>query len=240
MKLFKVLLCIFLLNITVKAYAEDLPPILPVQEPVIQANNPNDIKNANIIDESIESEINKSENGILTNTSQNDVMFLTFTQDFDVNKSEKGKEIVLKSDSEFQDMDGDFIPKNTMFYGKVNSVTKSKSGFRKARAKISIHKMVFPDGRTYRIKGVAKDGSLSSSKGANIVKGVASTIVSVGVCVTGVVLITFECLSIGGAVFAPYTGVAAGLAVAATSRGLNYKVKAGTKIPVRFIKIAEQ
>lgn len=232
MNLLKVLLCVILLNFGMATFASDTITAKS-KDTVIETG----IIKEDILDNTVIDEVQKAE---VSEMGANDVMMLTFQEDFDVNKAEKGKEIPLKLESEFQDMDGEFIPAGTMFYGRVDSVTKSRAGYRRAKAKITIDKMILPDGTMYKVKGKPKSGLLASSAGKNFAKGVGSTVLSVGICVTGLVLITGECLSGVGLVFAPATGIVTGIAVSSTTHGTNYKVKAGTKLPIKFVKLVEE
>lgn len=155
---------------------------------------------------------------------------LYFLDDFNVHKSYVRQEIPFILDEKIVDVDNEIIPAGTKFIAKVADKKESRFCFRRAYVRIVIDKLILPDGKEYAIYPVSIEKNLKSPAVLNAAKCITSSIVAAGVCIFGATIIAIECLSVGGLVLAPYTGAAVGIGIAFTSKGLNYKAKAGTPI----------
>lgn len=163
---------------------------------------------------------------------QSSKLHLAFANEFNVNESEQGDEVLFYLAEALRDNGVIVLPYGTKFVGRIIDKTDSKFGFRKAKANIAINRLVLPSGESYEIFSIPEQGTLTSPVSLNILKGVGTAAIATTVGVFGAAVIAIECLSVGGLIFAPYTGAAIGVAVAASSKGLNYKVNAGTPITI--------
>ncbi len=159
---------------------------------------------------------------------------LKFAHDFDVNKVNVGDKIDFVLPEAISDADGTILPAGTKFIGTVVNKKNSKWAFRRAKANLEITQMTLPNGKRYMISSAPEKGELKSSQALNSVKAVGMSVVGAGVCTIGAAVIAIECLSVAGIVLAPYTGAALGVAFGSTTKGLDYKAKAGTPITIKL------
>ena len=156
-----------------------------------------------------------------------------YKTDFNANKASKGEIVQFISTQDYT-TDGFVIPSGTIFNGEVKHYKKGRWGYRRAKAIITIDKMILPNGQTYNIKASTKRHVLKGSALANVGKGVISFPVAIVVGVTGAVVIMVEAVSIAGLIAVGPTTYLFGRLMGTLTHGVNYKKNEGDDIQLKL------
>ena len=167
-------------------------------------------------------------------TTVNETIPVSFVTELNVNKSQKGQVVQFISEEDYSDNYGVTIPKGTMFYGKIKSMKHSRFGFRRAKARIVVRKMVLPDGKVCKVKAFTKPHVVKGSAVGNVAKGIGMTPVALITIVGGGVAILCEAVTIVGLVAVPPTGMAICGLVGKETKGVNCKIPEGQSIKLRI------
>lgn len=156
---------------------------------------------------------------------------LELESDLDINETNIDDEIYFRLVSKVQASNGMFLPEHTRFAGKFKKIKKSEPVFKRARAYIIIDKIIFPNEKAYTVRMEPKKGSdLKSSQFLNTLRAIPAGIGIIAFSVISVAVVTIESVSVVGLVVVPRTCKGFGILISSMAKGLNYKLKAGSKI----------
>ena len=127
------------------------------------------------------------------------------------------------------------LPEHTRFAGKFVKVKKSEPMFKRARAYIIINKIIFPNEQTYTVRMEPKKGSdLKSPQILNALRVIPASIGVITFSVISVAVVAIESVSVVGLVVVPRTCKGFGILISSLAKGLNYKLKAGSKMQFKL------
>ena len=127
------------------------------------------------------------------------------------------------------------LPEHTRFLGKFKKVKKSEPMFKRAKAYILIDKIIFPNEKIYTVRMEPKSGSnLKSSQILNTLRAFPAGICIITFSVISVAVVAIESVTVVGLVVVPRTCRGFGLLISSMAKGLNYKLKAGSKISFKL------
>ena len=156
---------------------------------------------------------------------------LELESDLDINETDVNDEIYFRLVSKVQASNGMYLPEHTRFSGKFKKIKKSEPMFKRARAYIIIDKIIFPNEKIYTVRMETKKGSdLKSSQFLNTLRAIPAGIGITVFSALSVAVVTIESVSIVGLVVVPRTCKGFGLLISSMAKGLDYKLKAGSKI----------
>ena len=160
---------------------------------------------------------------------------LELESDMDINETNVDDEIYFRLVSKVKASNGMVLPEHTRFVGKFKKIKKSEPVFKRARAYILIDKIIFPNEKIYTVRMEPKKGSdLKSSQILNTLRAIPAGIGIVTFSVISVAVVAIESISIVGLVVVPRTCKGFGLLISSMAKGLNYKMKAGSKITFKL------
>lgn len=163
--------------------------------------------------------------------SPKDTYVLELESDMDVNETNMNDEIYFRLVSKVQASNGMYLPEHTRFVGKFKKIKKSEPIFKRARAYILIDKIIFPNEKTYNLRMEPKNGSdLKSSQILNTIRALPASVGILTFSAISVAVVAIESVSVVGLVVVPRTCKGFGLLISSMAKGLNYKLKAGSKI----------
>ena len=155
--------------------------------------------------------------------------------DIDVNESNVGDEIYFRLVSKVIASNGMVVPEHTRFLGRFKKVKKSEPMFKRARAYILIDKIIFPNEKIYTVRMEPKSGSdLKSSQILNTIRAFPAGIGIITFSIISVAVVAIESVTVVGLVVVPRTCKGFGLLISSMAKGLNYKLKAGSKISFKL------
>ena len=155
--------------------------------------------------------------------------------DIDVNEANVDDEIYFRLASKVQASNGMIVPEHTRFIGKFKKVKKSEPVFKRAKAYILIDKIIFPNEKIYTIRMEPKNGSsLKSSQVLNTIRALPASIGIITFSIISVAVVTIESITVVGLVVVPRTCRGFGILISSMAKGLNYKLKAGSKISFKL------
>ncbi len=155
--------------------------------------------------------------------------------DIDVNEANVDDEIYFRLASQVKASNGMIVPEHTRFIGKFKKVKKSEPVFKRAKAYILIDKIIFPNEKIYTLRMEPKNGSsLKSSQFLNTIRAIPAGIGVITFSIISVAVVTIESVTIVGLVVVPRTCRGFGLLISSMAKGLNYKLKAGSKISFKL------
>ncbi len=155
--------------------------------------------------------------------------------DIDINESNVDDEIYFRLVSKVQASNGMTVPEHTRFVGKFKKVKKSEPMFKRAKAYILIDKIIFPNEKVYTIRMEPKNGSsLKSSQLLNTIRAIPAGIGVITFSIVSVAVVAIESVTVVGLVVVPRTCKGFGLLISSMAKGLNYKLKAGSKISFKL------
>ena len=155
--------------------------------------------------------------------------------DFDINDTNENDEIFFRLVSKVQASNGMYLPEHTRFAGKFKKVKKSEPLFKRAKAYILIDKIIFPNEKIYTVRMEPKKGSsLKSSQFLNTLRAFPAGIGIITFSVISVAVVAIESVTIVGLVVVPRTCKGFGLLISSMAKGLNYKLKAGSKVKFKL------
>lgn len=156
---------------------------------------------------------------------------LELESDLDINETNKNDEIYFRLLSEVKASNGMVLPEHTRFAGKFKKIKKSEPIFKRARAYIIIDKIMFPNEKVYTVRMEPKNGSdLKSPQILNTLRAIPAGIGMVAFSAISVAVVAIESVTVVGLVVVPRTCRGFGLLISSMAKGLNYKLKAGSKI----------
>ena len=160
---------------------------------------------------------------------------LELESDIDVNEANMDDEIYFKLVSKVKASNGMILPEHTRFLGKFKKVKKSEPMFKRAKAYILIDKIIFPNEKIYTVRMEPKNGSdLKSSQFLNTLRAFPAGIGILTFSVISVAVVAIESVTIVGLVVVPRTCKGFGILISSMAKGLNYKLKAGSKISFKL------
>ena len=160
---------------------------------------------------------------------------LELESDLDVNESNMSDEIYFRLVSKIKASNGMVVPEHTRFAGKFKKIKKSEPMFKRARAYIIIDKLIFPNEKVYTVRMEPKKGSdLKSPQILNIIRAFPASVGIITFSVISVAAVALESITIVGLVVVPRTCKGFGLLISSMAKGLNYKLKAGSKIKFKL------
>ena len=155
--------------------------------------------------------------------------------DIDVNEANVDDEIYFRLTSQVIASNGMVVPEHTRFVGKFKKVKKSEPMFKRAKAYILIDKIIFPNEKIYTIRMEPKNGSsLKSSQVLNTLRAFPAGIGIITFSVISVAVVAIESVTVVGLVVVPRTCRGFGVLISSMAKGLNYKLKAGSKISFKL------
>ncbi len=155
--------------------------------------------------------------------------------DIDVNEANVDDEIYFRLASKVVDHNGMIVPEHTRFVGKFKKIKKSEPLFKRAKAYILIDKIIFPNEKVYTLRMEPKNGSdVKSSQFLNTLRALPAGIGIVTFSVISVAVVAIESVTVVGLVVVPRTCKGFGLLISSMAKGLNYKLKAGSKISFKL------
>ena len=155
--------------------------------------------------------------------------------DIDVNETNVDDEIYFRLASQVIASNGMVVPEHTRFVGKFKKVKKSEPMFKRAKAYILIDKIIFPNEKIYTIRMEPKNGSsLKSSQFLNTLRAFPAGIGIITFSVISVAVVAIESVTVVGLVVVPRTCRGFGVLISSMAKGLNYKLKAGSKISFKL------
>ena len=167
--------------------------------------------------------------------SPKETYVLELESDIDVNEADVDDEIYFRLASQVKASNGMVIPEHTRFLGKFKKVNKSKPVFKRAKAYILIDKIIFPNEKIYSLRMEPKNGSsLKSSQILNAIRALPAGIGIITFSAISVAVVAIESVSIVGLVVVPRTCKGFGILISSMAKGLNYKLKAGSKISFKL------
>ena len=160
---------------------------------------------------------------------------LELESDIDVNETNVDDEIYFSLASKVKASNGMVIPEHTRFMGKFKKVKKSEPMFKRAKAYILIDKIIFPNEKIYTVRMEPKKGSdLKSSQFLNTLRAFPASIGIITFSIISVAVVAIESVSVVGLVVVPRTCKGFGILISSMAKGLNYKLKAGSKISFKL------
>lgn len=160
---------------------------------------------------------------------------LELESDMDINETNIDDEIYFRLISKVKASNGMVLPEHTRFVGKFKKVKKSEPVFKRAKAYILIDKIIFPNEKIYTVRMEPKNGSdLKSSQILNTLRAFPAGIGILTFSIISVAVVTIESVSIVGLVVVPRTCRGFGILISSMAKGLNYKLKAGSKISFKL------
>lgn len=167
--------------------------------------------------------------------SPKNVYVLETESDIDVNETNVDDEIYFRLVSKVKASNGMVLPENTRLLGKFKKVKKSEPVFKRAKAYILIDKIIFPNEKIYTVRMEPKNGSnLKSSQILNTLRAIPAGIGVLTFSIISVAVVAIESVTIVGLVVVPRTCRGFGLLISSMAKGLNYKLKAGSKISFKL------
>ena len=155
--------------------------------------------------------------------------------DIDVNETNVDDEIYFRLVSKVKASNGMVLPEHTRFLGKFKKVKKSEPMFKRAKAYILIDKIIFPNEKIYTVRMEPKSGSdLKSSQFLNTIRAFPAGIGIITFSIISVAVVAIESVTVVGLVVVPRTCRGFGLLISSMAKGLNYKLKAGSKISFKL------
>ena len=156
---------------------------------------------------------------------------LELESDMDINETNKDDEIFFRLVSKVRASNGMLLPEHTRFVGRFKKIQKSKPVFKRARAYIIIDKIMFPNDKIYTVRMEPKNGSdLKSSQFLNTIRAIPAGVGVLASSIISVAVVAIESVTVVGLVVVPRTCRGFGLLISSMAKGLNYKMKAGSKI----------
>jgi len=162
------------------------------------------------------------------------VIKASFVSDLDVNKSSNGQIVQFRTTEDYTDAAGKVIPQGTIFKGHIKSVKHGRWAYRRAKVRIVLTEMRFPDGTVYQISGNTKRKVLKGSAIGNIAKGIGTLPFVIVTGVGGTFVILLECVTIVGIIFIVPTGAVVSGLCGKFSNGINCKKNAGDVIKLEY------
>ena len=160
---------------------------------------------------------------------------LELESDIDVNEANIDDEIYFSLVSKVKASNGMVLPENTRFLGKFKKVKKSEPVFKRAKAYILIDKIIFPNEKIYTVRMEPKSGSdLKSSQFLNTIRAFPAGIGIITFSIISVAVVAIESVTVVGLVVVPRTCKGFGLLISSMAKGLNYKLRAGSKISFKL------
>ena len=160
---------------------------------------------------------------------------LELESDIDVNEANIDDEIYFRLASKVKASNGMTLPEHTSFLGKFKKVKKSEPVFKRAKAYILIDKIIFPNEKIYTGRMEPKSGSdLKSSQFLNTLRALPAGIGIITFSVISVAVVAIESVTVVGLVVVPRTCKGFGLLISSMAKGLNYKLRAGSKISFKL------
>ena len=165
--------------------------------------------------------------------------------DIDVNEAKVDDEIYFILVSKVKASNGMVLPEHTRFLGKFKKVKKSEPMFKRAKAYILIDKIIFPNEKIYTVRMEPKSGSdLKSSQFLNTLRAFPAGIGIITFSIISVAVVAIESVTAVGLVVVPRTCRGFGLLISSMAKGLNYKLKAGSKISFKlntpvYVKVSD-
>lgn len=191
--------------------------------PVLAESDKNQEQNSSVFTASVEDE--------KVYLSPKTKYVLELESDLDINETNPNDEIFFNLVSKVAASNGIVLPEHTRFAGKFVKIKKSQPVFKRARGYIIVDKLIFPNGQTYALRMEPKSGSdLKSSQFLNALRVIPASIGLVTFSVISVAVVALESVSVVGLVVVPRTCKGFGLLISSMAKGLNYKLKAGSKI----------
>ena len=167
--------------------------------------------------------------------SPKNIYVLETESDIDVNETKEGDEIYFRLISKVKASNGMVLPEHTRFLGKFKKVKKSEPMFKRAKAYILIDKIIFPNEKIYTVRMEPKSGSdLKSSQFLNTIRAFPAGIGVITFSIISVAVVAIESVTVVGLVVVPRTCKGFGLLISSMAKGLNYKLKAGSKISFKL------
>ena len=167
--------------------------------------------------------------------SPKSTFILELESDIDVNETKLKDEVFFTLVSKVTTSNGMVLPEHTRFAGKFVKIKKSEPMFKRARAYIIIDKIIFPNEQTYTVRMEPKKGSdLKSSQFLNALRVIPASIGVITFSVISVAVVAIESVSVVGLVVVPRTCKGFGILISSLAKGLNYKLKAGSKIQFKL------
>lgn len=161
----------------------------------------------------------------------NSQYILELESDLDINETNTNDEVYFRLVSKVQASNGMYLPEHTRFAGKFKKIKKSQPLFKRARAYIIIDKLIFPNEKIYTVRIEPKSGSdMKSSQILNTLRAIPAGIGVISFSLISVAVVAIESVSVVGLVVVPRTCRGFGLLISSMAKGLNYKLKAGSKI----------
>ena len=160
---------------------------------------------------------------------------LELESDIDVNEANIDDEIYFRLASKVKASNGMILPEHTRFLGRFKKVKKSEPVFKRAKAYILIDKIIFPNEKIYTVRMEPKSGSdLKSSQFLNTLRAFPAGIGIITFSVISVAVVAIESVTVVGLVVVPRTCRGFGLLISSMAKGLNYKLRAGSKISFKL------
>ena len=156
---------------------------------------------------------------------------LELESDLDVNETNKNDEVFFRLVSEVKASNGMVLPEHTRFAGKFKKIKKSEPIFKRARAYIIIDKIIFPNEKIYTVRMEPKTGGdWKSPQILNALRAIPAGIGMITFSALSVAVVAIESVTVVGLVVVPRTCRGFGLLISSMAKGLNYKLKAGSKV----------
>ena len=160
---------------------------------------------------------------------------LELESDLDINETNQNDEIFFNLVSKVEASNGVALPEHTRFAGKFVKIKKSQPVFKRARAYIIIDKIIFPNGQTYAVRMEPKKGSdLKAPQFLNALRVIPASVGILTFSIASVAVVAVESVTIVGLVVVPRTCKGFGLLISSMAKGLNYKLKAGSKVSFKL------
>jgi len=163
-----------------------------------------------------------------------EVIEAAFVSDLNVNKSSAGQVVQFRTVENYTDSLGNEIPKGTIFAGEIKSFKKGRWAYRRAKVRIRLTEMRFPDGSVYSIKGNTKRKVLKGSALVNTTKGIVTLPLVLVIGAGGACVMLLECVSIFGIILLVPTGVIVAGLCGKFSNGINCKKSAGDVLKLEY------
>ena len=188
-------------------------------------------------------ESGETDQTVLSTSIEDDTVYLSpqntyvleLESDIDVNETNIDDEIYFRLASKIKASNGMLLPEHTRFMGKFKKVKKSEPVFKRAKAYILIDKIIFPNEKIYTVRMEPKSGSdLKSSQVLNTLRALPAGIGIITFSVISVAVVAIESVSVVGLVVVPRTCKGFGVLISSMAKGLNYKLKAGSKISFKL------
>ena len=195
--------------------------------PVLSETNEYDENNQSVFMTSVEDET--------VYLSPKSTFVLETESDIDVNEANVDDEIYFRLASQVKASNGMIVPEHTRFIGKFKKVKQSEPMFKRAKAYILIDKIIFPNEKIYTLRMEPKNGSsLKSSQFLNTIRAIPAGIGVITFSIISVAVVAIESVTVVGLVVVPRTCRGFGILISSMAKGLNYKLKAGSKISFKL------